>query len=66
MTRPGIEPRECPWCDINQSDFQAPVILEPWGMWGTPSFPSLPDPLRPEMVAPDRGLSMGQIELLDI
>ena len=34
-----------------------------WGMQSTPSVPSLPGPLWPGMVAPDRVLSMGQIEL---
>ena len=31
-------------------------------MWGTPSLPLLPGPLYPGVVAPDRVLSMGQIE----
>ena len=34
-------------------------------MWSTPSLPSFPDPLWPGVVAPDRDLSMGQIELFD-
>ncbi len=38
-------------------------MLELWGMWSTPSLPLLPDPLWPREVAPDRVLSMGQIEL---
>ena len=38
-------------------------MLELWGMWSTPSLPSLPGPLLPGEVAPDRALSMGQIEL---
>ena len=33
------------------------------GMRSTPSLPSLSDPLWPEMVARDRVLSLGQIEL---
>ena len=37
-----------------------------WGMQGTPSLPSLPGPLWPGIVAPDRVLSMDQIELFDI
>ena len=41
-------------------------MLELWGMWSTPSLASLPGPLRPGMVALDRVLSMGQIELFDI
>ena len=32
-------------------------------MQSTPSLPLLPDPLWPGVVAPDRVLSMGQIEL---
>ena len=39
------------------------VMLELWGMWTTPSLPSLPDPLWPGVVATDRVLSIGQIEL---
>ena len=38
-------------------------MLELWGMRNIPSLPSLPGPLRPGVVAPDRVLSMGQIEL---
>ena len=38
-------------------------MLELWGMQSIPSLPSLPGPLRPGVVAPDRVLSMGQIEL---
>ena len=34
-------------------------------MQNTPSLPSLPDLLRPSVVAPDRVLSMGQMELSD-
>ena len=33
-----------------------------WGMQSTPSLHLLPDPLWPEVVAPQRMLSMGQIE----
>ena len=32
-------------------------------MWSTPSLPSPPGPLRPGVIAPDRVLSMSQIEL---
>ena len=46
-----------------QSDAEVPGILKLWGMWSTPSLPSLPGPLWPGMVASDRVLSMGQIEL---
>ena len=40
-------------------------MLELWGMQSTPSLPSLPDPLWPRVVAPDRGISIGQIEMFD-
>ena len=38
-------------------------MLELWGMQSTPSLPSLPCPLLLGVVAPDRVLSMDQIEL---
>ena len=38
-------------------------MLELCGMWSTPTLPLLPGPLWSRMVAPDRALSMGQIEL---
>ena len=38
-------------------------MLELWGIQGTPSLLSLPGPLWSGVVAPDRVLSMGQIEL---
>ena len=38
-------------------------MLELWGMQSTPSLPSLLGPLSPWVEAPDRVLSMGQIEL---
>ena len=38
-------------------------MLELWGVWNTPLLPSLPGPLWPGVVAPDRVLSAGQIEL---
>ena len=47
-------------------DGEAPVMLELWGMQSTPSLPLLPGILWPTVVAPDRVLSMGQIELVDI
>ena len=59
-------PNECPGFDTKQSDGEAPVMLELWGMWSTSSLPSLIGPLCLGMVAPDRVLSMGQIELFDI
>ena len=54
---------ECPRYDTKQSHIEVRVMLELWGMWSTPSLPSLPGPLWPGVVAPDRILSMGQIEL---
>ena len=38
-------------------------MLEPWGIKSTPSLLSLPGPHWPGMVASDRFLAMGQIEL---
>ena len=38
-------------------------MLELWGIGSTPLVPSLPDQLWPGVVAPNRVLSMGQIEL---
>ena len=38
------------------------MALEIWGMWSTPLLPLLPSPLWPEVVAPDRVLSIGEIE----
>ena len=41
-------------------------MLELWGIWNTSSLPSLPGPLWLVVVAPDRVLPMGQVELFDI
>ena len=51
------------WYNTNQSNGEVPVMLELWVMRSIPLQPSLQDPLRPGVVAPDRVLSMGQIEL---
>ena len=56
-------PNERPAYESKQSDGEVLVMLEIWGMRSTPSLPSLPVPLRPRVVAPDRVLSKGQIEL---
>ena len=40
-------------------------LMEILGMWITPSLPSLPGPLWPVVVTPDRVPSVGQIELFD-
>ena len=61
-----IAPYECPGYDTKQSDGEVPVMMELWGMWSTPSLPSLPGPHWPAMVAPDRVLSMGQIEITSV
>ena len=41
-------------------------MLKLWMMQSTPSLPLLPGLLSPGVVAPDRILSMGQIELFKI
>ena len=38
-------------------------MLELWGIQSTPSLPLPPGPLWPGVAAPDRVVSMGQIEL---
>ena len=48
--------------DTKQSGGELPVMQELWRMRSLPSFPLLPGPLWPGMVAPDRILSEGQIE----
>ena len=45
---------ECPGYDTKQSDGDVPVMLELWGMRGTPLLPSLPGPFWPGVVAPDK------------
>ena len=57
-------PNDCPGYNTKQSHCEAPVMLELWGMRSTSSLPSLSGPLWPRVVAPDRVLSMGQIELI--
>ena len=61
-----LSPNEYPGYDIKQSGGDAPVMLELWGMRSTLSLPLFPDPLWPRVVAPERVLSMHQIELFDI
>ena len=56
-------PYKCLGYDTKQSDGEAPVMLELWGIWSTPSFPSLPGPLCPRVVVPDRVISMDKIEV---
>ena len=60
----GYDPsNECPGYDTKQSDGKAPVMLELLGMLSPPSLPSLPTSLWHQVVAPDRVLSMDQIEV---
>ena len=47
--------QKCPRYDIKQSYGEVPVVLGFGGMWSTPSLPSLPGPLWPVVVAPDKG-----------
>ena len=54
---------QCPEYDTKQSNCAVPVMLGHWGMWSTPSLPLLSGSLWPGMVAPDRVLSIGKIEL---
>ena len=56
-------PYECPGYNTKQSDGEASVMLELLKMQSTTLLPSLPGPLEPGVVVPDRVLSMGQIEL---
>ena len=56
-------PNECPNYDTEQSDGEVPVMLELCEMRSTPSTPMLSGPLWPRVEAPDRVLSMSQIEL---
>ena len=57
---------KCPRYDTKQTDGEDSVMLELWGMRSTPLLLLLPGPLWPGVVAPDRALSMGQIEVFDI
>ena len=41
-------------------------MLDLWGMQSTSLWSLLPGPLKPDVLAPDRVLSMGQIEAFDI
>ena len=53
----GVRPphNESPRYDTKQSDGEVPVMLELWGMQSTPLLPSLPGPLWPVVVAPNKG-----------
>ena len=49
---------KCSGYDAKQSDGEAAVMLELWGMQSTPSLLSLPGQLRSGVEAPDRVLSV--------
>ena len=53
---------ECPWLVTKQSDGEFLI----WEPWSTPSLHLLPGLLWHGVVAPDKVLSMSQIELFDI
>ena len=56
-------PNECPTYDTKQSDGEVHIVLELGRMRSIPLLLSLPGPLWPWVVAPDRVQSMAQIEL---
>ena len=60
ISRVVILVKMCLGYDTKLSDGKAPEFR---GMWNTPLLPLLPGLLRLGVVAPDRFLSMGQIEL---
>ena len=55
LQRGETPPNDCPGYDTKQSKGEVPGVLELWGMRSTPSLPSLPGPLWPGVVAPDKG-----------
>ena len=55
-----------PGYNTQQSDGEAPVMLELWRMLSFPSLLLLPRPLWPRVDAPDMVLSMGWIKMFDI
>ena len=64
MSAEGLDsPNEYPGYDTKQSEGEASVTLELWGTQSTSLLPLHPGPLWLGVVAPNRVLSMGQIEL---
>ena len=63
LQRGKTPPNKYPGYDTKQSDGEAPVMLDILEMRSISSLPLLSGPLWPGEVAPDRVLSMGQIEL---
>ena len=43
--RQNANPHECPGYDSKQSDGEALLMLELWGMWSTPALLLFPGPL---------------------
>ena len=62
----GKSPNKCPRYEINPPDREVPVMLKLGGIWSILSLLLLSGPLRPSVVATNKVLSMGQIELFDI
>ena len=60
-----IHPKCVPRYDSKQFDGEA-LVMVLYEMWSTPLLPSLTGPPWPGVVATDRVLPMGQIELFDI
>ena len=56
----GLRPLPNEFCVYDGEVTEMPVL---WGMQSTPSLPSLPGQLRSGVVAPDKVLFMGQIEI---
>ena len=55
IPHPHTHTNEYPGYDIKQSDGEVPGMLELWGMQSTPLLPSLPGPLWPGVIAPEKG-----------
>ena len=66
LQRNKTPPNKCPGYDAKQSDDEAPLMLEFWRMRSTPLLLLLLGPPWLGVVAPERVLSMGQKELVDI
>ena len=56
-------PQRVSCMDLKQSNGDVPVMMTLWRRQSAISLPSPPSPLSPWVVAPDRALSLGQIEL---
>ena len=64
----GVRPPSANECSvyISKQSGSEGSILELWGMWSTHSLPLIQGPLWPGVVAYNRVLSMGQIDLVDV